>query len=263
MRTFAAILVTALAVGIAAVPAPAEDAKALLKKVDETTYYPQDHGLKDLSASLVLTGGPRVSGMNIIAYWKAPDKKRCVVELPEALKNMPAAMRGNLEKQAESYNSLVDALVPTRKLETLDLYDYTVEKDGDLTKITGKLKEGVKKPNMPEETILWLDAAPTVVKMTTVSKGIKSEMTKITYEKKGDKLLMSSMEMATHSPQMAAAGMAPGKMAMKMEYKEIDSIWLLSALKMEGGMMKGMGYLIKDHAVNKGVDDAVFVVPAK
>jgi hypothetical protein len=249
----------ALAAVLAAAPAGAEDAKALLKKLDERTYYPQDHGLKDLSVNIVLSGGPMMSGMNIVGYWKAPDKKRCVVELPPMLKNMPGMSKDALKKQAASYNKMMDAVVPTRQADSVDLYDYTVEKDGDLTKITGKRKEGAKQ-EMPEQTILWIDAKPSLVKMTTVSKGTRSEMTNIQYDEKGGKLLMRKFEMTTASPQLTAAGMPPQKSSMEMVYTEVESIWLLSTVKMGGGMMGNFGYVIKDHAVNKGLPDATFIV---
>jgi hypothetical protein len=76
IRTLVALAVVAGGVGMA-MPAQAEDAKALVKKVESRLYYPQDHGLKDLAATLVLEGGGGgpMQSMSVKIFWKAPDKK--------------------------------------------------------------------------------------------------------------------------------------------------------------------------------------------
>jgi len=255
VKTLRAAGLALLAIGMA-IPAGAEDAKALLEKVESRLYYPQDNGLKDLSATIVFEGGAPGQSMAVQVFWKAPDKKACKVDLPEEVRNSPMAgmVQGMMEK---AVSGLVSILVPLRFGAQEDSFDYTAEADGDLTKLTGKRKADAKEKTLPEEMIMWLDAKSTPVKMASVVNGQRSEMSELKYEEKDGKLLMSSVSVSG-----AGGPGGPGKMKsmlMKLEYAQVDKIWLVKGAKFEG---QGGGYSVKDHAVNKGIDDAVFAPKA-
>jgi hypothetical protein len=253
IRTLVALAVVAGGVGMA-MPAQAEDAKALIKKVESRLYYPQDHGLKDLCATLVLEGGGGgpMQSMSVKIFWKAPDKKACRVDLPDEVKSSPmgAMVQGMMEKAVDG---IVSVIVPMR-LGQEELYEYTVEADGDLTKIVGKRKPDVKDKAAAEEVTMWVDAKATPVKMVNVVNGQRTEMADLKFEEKDGKLLMSTVSVAG-----SGGGATMKGMTMKLEYTQVDSIWLAKSATMEGKDGKGGGYTVKDHAVNKGVDDAVFI----
>jgi len=253
VKTLRAAGLALLAIGMA-VPVGAEDAKVLLKKVESRLYYPQENGLKDLSATIVFESGPG-QAMAVQVFWKCPDKKACKVDLPEEIKNSPMAgmVQGMMEK---AVSGLVSILVPLRLGSQEDSFDYTAEADGDLMKITGKRKADAKEKTLPEEMIMWVDAKATPVKMASVVNGQRSEMSELKFEEKDGKLLMSAVSVSGSAPGGPGG---PGKMKpmlMKLEYAQVDSIWLVKGAKFEG--QGGGGYTVKDHAVNKGIDDAVF-----
>jgi len=253
VRTIGWVAVAAAA-GWASSTARAEDVKALLKRVEERMYYPQAQGLKDLSATVLFEGGgPGAPQMAVKVFWKAPDKKACQVELPPEVKESPMAamIQGMMEKAVEG---IVSVIVPVRLGAQEETYDYAAEADGDLTKITGTRKAGAKDTNAPEVMEMWVDAKATPVKMGSVHKGQRTSLSNLKYVEKDGKLLISEV-------QVEAAGGAAGKAqgaAMKLEYTQVDSIWLVQSAKVTGGQGGGGGYTVKDHAVNKGVDDAVF-----
>lgn len=257
MKTLRAAGLALLAIGMS-VPVGAEDARALLKKVESRLYYPQENGLKDLSATLVFEGGPG-QAMAVHIFWKCPDKKACKVDLPEEIKSSPMAgmVQGMMEK---AVSGLVSILVPLRLGAQEENYDYTAEADGDLTKIIGKRKADAKEKTLPEELLMWVDAKATPVKMASVANGQRSEMSELKFEEKDGKLLMSAVSVSGAGGPGGPGG--PGKMKpmlMKLEYAQVDSIWLMKGAKFEGQVG---GYTVKDHAVNKGIDDAVFAPKA-
>jgi hypothetical protein len=237
-------------VAFAAASAEAADALALLKKMDGRMYYPQANGLKDLGATMTVEGeGAQAAPFYFKLYWKAPDKKACRLELMPEMANNPMAgmIRQMAAQMQQQMVSVVDMVVPERALDRQSDFDYTAEADGALTKITGKRKATAKDTKLPEETVLWIDAQATPIKLASVQNGVRSEMGSLKYEDKDGKLLLGSAEIT-----------AGGKTAtIKTEYKSIDKLWLVCAVRMGGGGGAGT-ILIKDHAVNKGVDDAVF-----
>ena len=243
----------------AALPAAAEDAMAVLKKVEDRMYFPQDNGLKDLQAMMTIEqeGGPQMPGMGFKLAWKEPDQRVCRLQLPDELSNSPQGgmIAEMMEQQVGGQmNAMVAIIVPVRYAGRQDEYDFTAAPDGALTKITGTRKADAKASGSPEAMTLWIDAKYAPVKMASTAHGKESEMADLKYEEKGGKLVLKSAAMADKEG-------GPG-MKLSFEYAQTGPVWLVSTVKMDSAQGV-MTMKVGGAAVNKGVDDAVFAPPKK
>lgn len=253
VRVFVAVVALA-----AAASAYAEPAAALLQKVEDRMYFPQDHGLKDLKAMLTMeqAGAPPMPGMGFRLYWKAPDKRACRMQLPDELRNSPqgAMIAEMMEEQiGAQMNSVVALIVPDKYAGRQDEYDFTAEPDGALTKISGKRKADAKPDAGRAETIvMWVDAKATPVRVAMTMKGKASELTDLRFEERAGKLMLKS----------AAQKDGGQETGLSFEYAETGPVWL--AKKVNVKTPQGdMAMVVNDLVVNEGVDDAVFAPPKK
>jgi outer membrane lipoprotein-sorting protein len=256
MRTAALTLAIA---AFAAGPARAEDAKEILRKLEDRLYYPQAHGLKDLKATLAVEvpgqDGPAMPGLGFTLYWKAPDRKACRLELPEEIRNSPMAamieqMMGQMLGQM---SAVVNLVVPERTSDRADDYDWTAGSEDGLTKITGRRRaDAAKKKAQAEEMTIWVDASPKPVRMASTVDGKKNEMADLEFKEVDGKLLLSSVSMKQDGQPLS----------MTLEYQAVGKLHLAGAVTMEGGPGGAVVIRVKDVAVNRGVEDAVFAPPA-
>ncbi|MBI3847406.1 MAG: hypothetical protein HY292_22470 [Planctomycetes bacterium] len=229
----------------AAAPLPA-DVKALLEKVDKTIYNAQGAGMKDLSYSMVL---PMLAQMGINdpikVYWKAPDKAK--VELPDALAQMMGGSEmADMQKKQMQKKALITG---DSYASQLDGYSATLEKDGELSKITATTTDTTKGTT---QTILWIDSNNLVVKthqklnQTNPMMPAELEQT-ITYRKEGDRYLPIELK----SGEQGSA---------KFEYAQVNGFWFPSKLTQESAQspMGPMQIEFKDVKVNSGIDDSFF-----
>lgn len=236
------------------------EAKALFEKVDAQMYYPQDHGLKDLSCTLtnsMMKMSPMTAKMKILLYWKAPASKAVKMEGLDDSNPMMAQMGGQMKK---SMGRMVDMIVRDRRMDHLDRYDYTVAKDGDLTKVSGTLKEGKGRPGDPESETLWVDGKNRLVKMEAETENGKGSVSDIKYVEKGGKLLWESMAQSGEGGGMKGGGKGGASGSMSFEYTQVKDIWLVSKMHTTSPMMPNMKVVMEfgDYKVNEGIDDRVF-----
>ncbi|MBI3096669.1 MAG: hypothetical protein HYY93_00255 [Planctomycetes bacterium] len=258
-----ALCAIVLATGLREVRADGNsEAKALFEKVDAQMYYPQDQGLKDLSCSMASTMfkmNPMTAKMKILLYWKSPGKRAAKLDGVDDSNPMMAQMG---EQMKRGMGRMVDMIVRERRSDHLDRYDYVVDKDGELTRVTGTLKEGMGKKGDPETEVFWVDAQARMARMEMETEAGKVTVADIKFVEKGGKLLWESM---SQSGGAGGGGMRPGgggksNATSSFEYTQVKDYWVISKMSTTSPMMQNMKMVMEfsDYRVNEGIDDSVF-----
>lgn len=236
---------------VAGLPAGAESALDVLKKVDAQFYYPQDHGLKDLGAKLVNEGEETfLGGVGVALYWKAPNRTACRIDLPAPMKQDAQMAKIMKEKMQEVAVNMIRFAVPLKLADEATPYTWTASADGDLTQVAGTRKPGgAKDPSQPDQMTYWVDAKGLPVKMSTTANGRTETMTSLKYdEKDGKKLLVSfTIQGEQNKPS-----------SFSMKHSQVESIWICTSFEITDPAGRPMKAAFKDLAVNKGVDEKVF-----
>jgi hypothetical protein len=177
-----------------ALPIRSEDAENIINKVQSRMYYPQDSGLKDLSAHIDITvdATGKATPIPIKIYWKAPDSTafrviRHSVEMP-----LPRIVRLGLATELG-----FGQLIP-EKFTKNDKYKYYLEVKDNQRIISGKRNSDIvekENPNggttielfselsgFPEEVIWWLDEKSMPLKIVNRIDGRDVEMSDLKYE---------------------------------------------------------------------------------
>jgi len=219
---------------------------AFIKQVDAKCYYPQQHGLRDLSVKVIMPELESKMATQKIAlkttyYWKAPNQEKFAVS------GFPKGQEANRAYVEQLLKSGGAAIISRPTAEALKTYQLTAVKQGNLVIIRGTLKQ----PGTgPQKMALWFRNYE-LIRMDADQGGAEVRMTQITTVKKGGQLLPASMR-----GELIAQGKSQ-PLSTKLSYTQVKGITLVSQIITKvGGQTVTMKF--SGHKVNQGVPDSVF-----
>ena len=242
------ILLAAVILATTAVAAQkkAIDVPALLKQVDAAYYYPQRHGLHDLSVKVNVPELERQLAAQKITpkitfYWKAPKREKFVVS------GFPAGQEAARDQVVQMLKGRGAVIVSTPNVEALKDYKLTAAREKGFTVVRGTAKEPKSEVG---QLALWFRGTE-LTRMDADRGGANVRITKIQTIRKGGQMLPSAMQ---------GLVFAQGKshpVSTTFSYSQVKGIWLVnrivSTVDRQKVEMRFSGY-----RVNQGVPDSVF-----
>ena len=248
MSRFCTVLLVLVALMSAAMAAQkkAINVPALLKRVDAAYYYPQRHGLRDLSVKISVPELERQFAAQKITpkitfYWKAPKREKFVVS------GFPQGQEAARDAVIQMLKGRGAVIVSTPNTEALKDYKLTAAREKGLTVVRGTAKD--PKSGMGQ-LALWFRGNE-LTRMDADRAGANVRITSIKTIKKGGQMLPSAM----HGLVYAQSKSHP--ITTTFSYSQLKGIWLVDRIVSTVDRQK-VEMRFSGHRVNRGVPDSIF-----
>lgn len=258
-RTVIAGIACILVLSLSSIAAfPQDDVIEFLRKADEKNYYPQHNGVQSLSADVEFSSTPEMPDLEDISiktYFKMPDKRATKIDgLPD-------------DPSYKDFRELIEStckmLVPETLDEQLKEYDFKMEKDGELVKVTQTPKPGTEAAKDYAELITWYSEELLPVRSTVEDPdGQTYDITDFKFKERNGKYFLRSVSASTETETYGTI-----RARLLFFYKNIEGVWLLSKVKRKivyedcGGTEIEFIFEFKNYELNVQIDDEIFTKP--